>query len=494
MKNLYIIAIFFTGVLAYSCDDYLDTVPDNRSELNSKSKIAELLVNAYPRANYMPFCELISDNVSVIEAAAEPTSEYSLPYYFKEVTLDIEDTPNFYWSECYAAINHANMALDAINKLGNTPDLMPYKGEALLARAYTHFMLVNIFSNFYNSRTAGSDPGIPYVKEIENVVLKKYERKTVRFVYEEIESDLKDGLKLIDDNVYKNGTKAFHFTKAAAHAFASRYYLYRSGTSNVSDLNKVVYHANMVSPIEEIGSMLRDWNGEYATKSYNELSLLYPKGSEPSNLLLAETRSVWTRYFRNQRYGLSSNLAEELYYNGSPTGGRLSYATYSSSETSFLPKFSEVFVKSSPTSDIGDVYVTIPLLTADEVALNRIEANFHLGNAKGVLDELNVFYSKRVDNYNPQTHDFTAEKNNLYYSNGNDNLTAGYIFETILDLRRKEFMHEGMRWFDLLRLVENGELVRHKFPDGREDAITTTDKRRIFQLPSDVILSGLERN
>lgn len=46
-----------------SCDDYLDTMPDNRTTLDTEEKVANLLVTAYPDAGSMLINELMSDNV-----------------------------------------------------------------------------------------------------------------------------------------------------------------------------------------------------------------------------------------------------------------------------------------------------------------------------------------------------------------------------------------------------------------------------------------------
>ena len=46
------------------CKKYLEHLPDNRTELNSPEKVAQLLGTAYPQANYMDFCESLSDNVA----------------------------------------------------------------------------------------------------------------------------------------------------------------------------------------------------------------------------------------------------------------------------------------------------------------------------------------------------------------------------------------------------------------------------------------------
>ena len=100
-------------------------------------------------------------------------------YFFIDTHENQQDSPEFYWDSCYHAIAAANQALETISKAPNPDDYSAQKGEALVARAYAHFMLVNFFSKFYDSTTASTDPGIPYVTEPETVFIKQYDRKTV---------------------------------------------------------------------------------------------------------------------------------------------------------------------------------------------------------------------------------------------------------------------------------------------------------------------------
>src|SRR3954454_7708813 len=136
-----------------------------------------------------------------------------------------EDTPEGYWFGCYKAIAAANISLDAINKAPNPDAYKAQKGEALVARAYAHFMLVNFFAKFYNTASSATDPGVPYVTQPETVSIKQYDRKTVSYVYDMIEKDLLEGLPLLDDKSY--AVPKFHFNRSAANAFAARYYLYK---------------------------------------------------------------------------------------------------------------------------------------------------------------------------------------------------------------------------------------------------------------------------
>ena len=46
-----------------SCDDFLDKLPDNRTEANSEEKLEKLLVSAYPTHDHMAFTEYGCDNV-----------------------------------------------------------------------------------------------------------------------------------------------------------------------------------------------------------------------------------------------------------------------------------------------------------------------------------------------------------------------------------------------------------------------------------------------
>src|SRR5690606_38532878 len=97
-------------------------------------------------------------------------------------------------------------------------------GEALIATAYAHFMLVNFFAKVDEVNGANDSPGIPYVMEPETITLKQYPRGTVASVYEQVRKDLEEGLPLLQGG--KWNVPKYHFTPAAAHAFAARFYLF----------------------------------------------------------------------------------------------------------------------------------------------------------------------------------------------------------------------------------------------------------------------------
>ena len=72
----------------------------------------------------------------------------------------------------------------------------------------------------------------------------------------------------------------------------------------------------------------------------------------------------------------------------------------------------------------------------------------------------------------------------------NDNQTQG-IFNYLLDERRKEFLVQGLRWFDIKRF---GLEVEHRNPQGTF-TLTANDPRKVLQIPKTAIdVGGLEPN
>ena len=81
---------------------------------------------------------------------------------------NIRTRPIPLWGGYYSAIA-ANMALDAIEERKKSGVTRPHRGEALVCRAYCHFMLANIFCNAYDTH-ASQSLGVPYMEEVETTV------------------------------------------------------------------------------------------------------------------------------------------------------------------------------------------------------------------------------------------------------------------------------------------------------------------------------------
>ena len=71
------------------------------------------------------------------------------------------------------------------------------------------------------------------------------------------------------------------------------------------------------------------------------------------------------------------------------------------------------------------------------------------------------------------------------------------MLQCVLNFKRIETIHEGMRWFDVKRYGIN--ITRRVMNQDSEcdhvtDSLGTNDLRRAIQLPFDIIAAGLERN
>ena len=180
LKNIiYTVTVVATLLASMtSCSDFLDKMPDNRTQMDTDSKVAGLL-----------------------------TTEGDLMYFWKDDKENGNDSPENLWMNLNECVGKANQALASIEELGGatTESLRNSKGEALLLRAYNNFLLTNEFCMAYNSKTSDKDMGVYYSKQVESMVDKDGHQKQRGTVAED----------------YANMDN-----KQAAYAFAVRFYLY----------------------------------------------------------------------------------------------------------------------------------------------------------------------------------------------------------------------------------------------------------------------------
>ena len=492
MKNKKYIKVtlsFLMLISLVSCDDFLSEIPDNRTQIDTPEKISELLVYAYPQASYMDLAETMSDNVGDGELGSIAIKNEQ-SYNWEMHTETNIDTENYYWDACYRAIAHANQALKSIEELGNPATLNPQKGEALLARAYSHFMLVTFWSNRYNPSTAQTDLGVPYVREPETQLIKNYTRNTVKEVFDFIEADIEEGLKYVTNN-YKE--PKFHFNIDAAKAFASRFYLIKG------DWDKVL----QVS--EGLGSKPVGKLKDYATLSSlaPDIQFIeYGKSSYAANLLIVSANSLLGRSASSSNFYLSDDKQTELFRTQTNPYNKtwlFDFYSYNSSRTLFTPKFEEYFKYTNLTANIGEPYVGIVLLSNDEFYLNRIEALVMKGRIAEANTELEYFLGTRTTGYNATTDKLTEEKVVSMYPVIADEFTPYYTMtpvqtsyvKAIAEARRRDFVHEGLRWFDVKRF---NLVVNHATFGKPTNTLVKDDKRRAMQIPLSASNYGVEKN
>jgi hypothetical protein len=135
-----------------------------------------------------------------------------------------------------------------------------------------------------------------------------------------------------------------------------------------------------------------------------------------------------------------------------------------------------------------------PLFTVEEVLFNRAEAYAYSNNLSAAIADLNTFASKRINNYSATTHNITEAKINSVFPAGN---SRDAVISAILYYRRAEFVHEGMRWFDILRYKL--PVVHTTSPDASGNVnvlaeLSADDPRKVLQIPPSTELAGLPKN
>ena len=546
--------VFMVGLFA-SCNKFLDEMPDNRTQIDNLEKVKALLVTAYPAKCYAtwlePRCDGMADHGATLDGT-QPSASFAFIYtayrWDEYPSMENDDDAEAYWTACYGAIAAANHALEALDELGHPKGSEPYRAEALLCRAYAHFCLLTLFTDFFDEANRGTNPGIPYVTEPEDVINKQYDRETVAATLAKVKDDLAEGLKGVgtaSDFVQPK----FHFTLDAARMLALRIALFeRDYPSVISYASQLIPQpTNFVNIVDQqqqpllnadgsevkiphpndfaslfCVSNLFDWraaNSAYSGSTEFQLAFCNANNAniilagEPYSLLNRTSMSTaYTRYTHGGKEFnaiLGANASGVNWYmpifglNGAPADA-----------PGFLPKIYEDFKVTNINANTGQPYVRFALFRLEEALLARAEAYAMTGEYDLALADLTMFSQRRVQSTNVAQYYYSRDKVVDYYTDiltlsdhyMNSNFNAGRfsaalstyegklqrgLVLAVLDARRMEYIYEGMRWFDILRW---NIPVTHTMLSGESSTLTPDDDRRVIQIPETASLSGLEKN
>lgn len=521
LKTTYILAV--AAMLGLSaCNKFLDTTPDNRATVDSEEKVVALLGSAYSENDHILIAEFYSDNVDNYGVQYTGTSRFfDSIYEWSELEESNNESTERIWGSYYSAIASANQAIIAIDELGGPETstvLSQALGEAYLCRAYSHFVLVNMFCLQYNKKTSSTDFGIPYMTQPETTLAPQYERGNVADVYAQIEEDLEKGLALVGDDNYT--VPKYHFNKLAAYAFAARFYLF------YEKYDQVIKYADMClgsSP----ATMLRDYdvlatmpNG---SPQQQPTTLHYVDPSVNANLLLFTAFSVMGQafggYYTSTMYSHGAYMANNEDCFAMQPWGNAGYkdapAVYiGSMDRVIFWRCPRIFQYTDPVAGIGYLRTVYPALSTDECLLNRAEAYIHLGDYNKACEDLNLW----VHNCNNSTADMTPESIKKFYDGvayweWNKSTVKKHInpvfgaveegsqeeamYQCVIAAKRIESLGLGQRWFDVKRFgieIHRRSMDMSGNPDKLTDSMPLDDPRRAMQIPARVIAAGITPN
>ncbi|MBO7116859.1 MAG: RagB/SusD family nutrient uptake outer membrane protein [Prevotella sp.] len=519
MKKYIGLSIIALSLGMTSCGDYLDKLPDDRAEVNTELKVAQLLVSAYPDNSADLIMEHASDNIQD-NGSQYTEQDYQGSMYRWEPVLTISwESPQWIWNSHYFAVATANEALAAISEMGDPVSLNGPKAEALLCRAFAMFRMSNVFCMAYDPTKADQYLGLPYPTEPGVSV---EDRGTLEELYEKIDADIEAALPLVSDAHLVS--PKYHFNLKAAYAFAARFNLY------YHKYDKAIKYATTA-----IGSnpsaVLRNYAQYMTLAGVDDVNNAYVAASESANLLLVTANSIAGRaqYSSSwRRYACHYDIwqRELSWAPGMPWGSGSSNNTLymakllygGANQSVYMPFMVEFFAVTDKVANTGTPYIVDVAFSTDEALLVRAEAyvlkkqytealqdmNYWVGNhcsekagsaTRPVLTEELV--NSTFDNmeYTPDivytATERTPKKHLKPQGFTVEEGTQENMIQMVLHMRRLQTWQRGLRFQDLKRY---GIVFSHNIDGSDPIVFQAGDPRGALQIPQDAIKAGVMPN
>jgi hypothetical protein len=419
MKNIFkkLLLSVFGLLLVQSCDHELDQLPNdsllpssyytNASEFEFATRgiYSAFLGGSYYGGSLQSLPDIMSDNVILAQRGRRSNQSFH----------EWRHSPNLAWGMLYSpyvVTNRANLILNYIDNLDDGPEKDNFMGEAKAARALALFDMVRVYSKIPTQSGSDSSLGLPVITGIDPNVREL--RPPLTDSYQFVVTELEEAKALINSD---NGVGRLN--KDAVSAILSRAYLY------MGEYQNAVNSANEVStPISSFADVGQVW------KDASEAGVIF-KIDQDRNLDGVSIGVEWSQSTANNEvipeYVVSFEL-NNLYQN--TDARRNAYIANLPDQDGFL--YNAIFKMYGETGQQNGV-IDPKVIRSAEVALNKAEAYFFLGQEGPALTALDELRSNRYSDYTAGT------------ESGSDLLAAIQLE------RRLELFAEGHRFFDLKR-------------------------------------------
>lgn len=490
MKNILFLLLLLGFV---SCSDFLEESSQDEVRPSTADDLMQVMVGeGYPMDYFQyAYSDFFTDDVQCNGAGGQETLESSVeniyPLFswaddmYEKMTDDMYNT----WQICYNKIMGCNTVIDYMDRVtGEEKTKNNMRGQALVLRAYYYLLLVNYYGLPYNYGDPTQNLGVPL--KLEMAVTDGFmERNTVAEVYEQIVTDLEEGIKLLEEN--KIDMSLYKISVLAGEAILSRVYLY-----------------------------MEDWDNalKYADMVLQEKPTLTSLASAPEDAMQYQGSNTWAVYNESTSDEIIWMYGGRREFSCYPGGNGIATAPYSvSDELMDLYEFSAesdnhldlryyMYFKYDAWIDWSiflptiypaygfkggknDKWASQGIRTA-ELYLNRAEAYVHKFMETGednyrvlALEDLNKLRENRYDTRN-------VAYNKVNFTDADE------LWQFYKDERRRELCFEGHRWFDLRR-YGMPELTHEYFikSDTKQQLILgKEDPRYVLPIPQ----SALDRN
>lgn len=334
---------------------------------------------------------------------------------------------NKMWQNLYSDILVANYIIEnGPNAIGTDDERNYLVAEAYFVRARAYLELVNIYAPVYDAATAASTPGVPL--RLGTGVSNDYVRESVAKIYEQIENDLTESVRLFGMTATKKSL--WHPNADAAQLLLSRAYLYKGEWQKVVDATEQLAECPLYDLTRRPNSPMVVTTNSEVLHSYGSPAALYPGTDE--SLGVMDIPSIYQTDLTTCTYGASEDLLAQFALATNDCRKYTWVINPQGGNTMTIPakwhgQFTQV---GAYTYRLAEAY------------LNRAEALAALGRIGEAQTVMTKYLTSRIAG-------FSAQRATYMPSASADAMEWRRF---VVDQRRLEFCFEDMRWFDLRRI------------------------------------------
>ena len=443
MEKIKFIAAALCFYTLFSCSNFMDTTPKGIVIPTTVEDFAGMTRDVIVSASAYPLMDFSCDNLIMpVEFVSMSINSETGKAYFWQKDFYRVDEDDSSWNKLYNNIYRMNVVIENILTAteGTDEDRHRILAEAKVNRAYSYWILVNMYAKAYDPATASADLGVPLLLKPD--LEAKLPRASVQAVMDQVLADL-DG---VENVLPVKGANLYLPSKAAAHALRARVLFYMAKYDNAAAEAEKALSFN-----HEVRDM-RGWNFKSATNPWMGISGM-PLDTEATDILLFRSSDFATaiqRMFAIDTEFLASFSPNDLRY-------KFFY-------TKIQPSGKDVFKDGTSRCLQGLSYS----ITVAEMMLIKAEAMARKGN----MDALNIVNEIRKLRFTPENYIAL-------------NATNESLLRTVLEERRRELQMSGLRWFDMKRLAKEGLYTKilKRSMGATEYVLEPNSKLYVFPIP-----------
>lgn len=427
----------FVSLLLVSCDDFLDIQPTGKVIAKTYDEYRALLTDVYYNfPDDRSLTTLRTDEMTLDPSVttSEDLSSYFEIWTWKDVAQD-ENTATYSWRRFYHNIYIANYIIEHEKDIteGTTAGIKQLVGEAYMVRAYSHFILVNMFGKPYTKCDPSTTLAVPLSTEAD--VDKILSRSTVGTAYTQIIRDIQAAKENLNEDEWEAQLR-YRFNTVSANALEARVRLYMGDWEGALKAAKAVVeaHPGLENLTASTFTMPDNYQSSEAIVCLEQVMKSAYKGIGMPNVAFIQSYRTGdmrrSRFFRAQ----TSRL-----YTLTKGGDQLSRSTFRSAEF---------------------------YLTAAEAAARLNDKETAMEYLKPIIE------TRYMTALQPTIISEMQQKD------------ADQLVSAVLDERAHELCFEGHRWFDLRRTTQ--PMIVKEY-NGVSYTLEEGDSRYTMPIPSEAI-------